>query len=109
MQLRLAALVLHRKRGFAVRVGAEFDQVGHASQPKPPAGQRQRRDTTDAAALAVTGFVRDLVHHAPLGGKTVLFPHSLDMDESRLTHAIDGVLERRDRYRIVEVLRHQPS
>ena len=62
--------------------------------------------------------MRRVVEHAALGGEAVLRPQPLDMDERRLTQAIDGVLERGDRDGVVEfgpvrpllprVARHNP-
>ena len=82
----------------------ELDEIGDASQIEAPARQRQRHHPADGATFAIGGVMRNIVQDPSLGREAVLLPLPLDMDQGGLTQAINRVLQRRERNRIVEFL-----
>ena len=106
VEFGLAAFVLDRISAFAIGICAKLDEVGDTGEVQPTAGKRQRHDTAQAPTPAVGRFVSYLMQNAPLRGEAVLFPQPLDMDQRRLPHAINRMLQGGERNRIIQ-FRHR--
>src|SRR5690606_33410335 len=94
---------------LAARAGMKLDKVGDAGNAKAGGAEREPRLAPHAARLAAFSTVGDLVQHAALGREPVLRPQPLQMDEGRLSQAIDGVLQGREGDRVGRFHDHLPT
>ena len=90
--LGLAALELHRKGRLAIRPRVKFHEIGDPDEVQPLAGERQRRNPPHTLDPPHATTIGGEMQNVALGGEPVVRPQALQMDQSRLPQAVDGVL-----------------